>query len=85
MAYVYQPYPRMLFRMDEHCTVENYSQEQHRVREGWGHVPGWVAPVDDVGASVDATTHAPVRLESEDVADVEPRGVKRGRGRPRKT
>ena len=87
MAYTYIPYPRMLFRGPDNCTVQNYTEEQGRVKDGWGHVPGWVAP--EVEADVVVPVPVPVEVvpagEDETVAAVEPRGFTRGRGRPRKT
>lgn len=47
MAYVYQPYPRMLYRGTEQCIVQNYAEEQSQVADGWGHVPGFIASVPD--------------------------------------
>jgi hypothetical protein len=47
MAYVYQPYPRMLYRGQGQCVVQDYAEEQAAIADGWGHVPGFVATVPD--------------------------------------
>ena len=76
MAYLYQPYPRMLFRgVSDTCVVQDYAEEQEKLADGWrsGPIPD-PEPRDDASLVCD-----PAVVETPPDAP-----VKRGPGRPRK-
>ena len=73
-VYVYQPYPRMLFRHEsDHCIVQNYGEEQAALADGWRLAP---TPETRDDASL---VGDPAVVETPPDAP-----VKRGPGRPRK-
>ena len=75
MAYLYQPYPRMLYRyVNDQCIVQNYGEEQAHLADGWRLAPNPEPPRDDASLVND-----PAVVETPPDAP-----VKRGPGRPRK-
>ena len=48
MTYVYQPYPKMLYRGPDQITVGSYPEELAREADGWGHTPGFQRTPDPV-------------------------------------
>jgi hypothetical protein len=74
MSYVYQPYPRMLYRhVYDQQIVQDYGEEQAALADGWRLTPN-PEPSDD----------APVVPDPAVVESPDPPVVKRGPGRPRK-
>ena len=74
--YVYQPYPRMLYRnVNDQCIVQDYGEEQAHLADGWRNSPTPEPdPRDDASLVCD-----PAVVETPPYAP-----VKRGPGRPRK-
>jgi hypothetical protein len=75
MAYVYQPYPKMLHRPDgSYKVVQNEAEKDAALADGWNLKPG---PVHEPEPE-------PPEIEPEPQEE-EPEPEKRKRGRPRKT
>ena len=47
MAYVYQPFPKMLYRDGQQCVVAGAGQELVALADGWGHTPDHVSGADE--------------------------------------
>lgn len=82
MAYVYYPFPRMIYRGEDQRIVQTLREAQDLVSEGWGPTPGWMPP-----PVVVAPDPCPVPIETEPVHRDPPPATRtpHRRGRWRKT
>jgi hypothetical protein len=75
MSYVYQPYPKMLYRGTAQCVVGNYSEQQDREANGWGNAPGFTAePACEVNPA--PIEPKPVEAQPIEPTPIEPKPVK---------